>query len=116
MTSHIAHNRKLPADDVIRREYYDDGLTITEIARRYGVTHNALHAHFAYRGWPKRDKPAAIETPKPTLVETPEKILLRRQGVMPGRGNAIVEFAISLPRIPTLHGHFAASLPSAAGA
>lgn len=116
MTRHIAHNRKLPADDVIRREYYDDGATIAQIARRHGVTRNALHAHFVYRGWPKRDRPAPVERLTPQLAETADKILLRRQGTMLGRGTAIVEFAISLPRIPTLHGHFAAAMPSARGA
>lgn len=111
-----APNRKLPPDDVLRAAYYDEGLTIPEIARRLGVHRKSIHNHFDLRGWPKRKKPAPIDVAPPQLADTPQKIVVRRQGLPHSQSKIVVDLAISLPRIPTLHGHFAASMPSAAGA
>ena len=109
----MAALRKLPPDEVIRREYYDYGLSIAEIAERHHVVPHTVRELFRRRGWTKAralalhgqsapDIPAA-----PSLVDTPEKTIVRKEVMAEGRGFRKVWISISLPRIPTLHGHFA---------
>lgn len=101
----IARNRKLPPDAVIRAAYYDEGLTIAEIAARHGIEPNNIHGLFLLRGWPKRDRAPSGGTTR-ELCATAAKVITRRMGYQHGRSTTLVEFMISLPRIPTLHGHF----------
>lgn len=116
----LAVIRKLPPDEILRREYYVERLTFQEIARRHGVSRSCVPQMWRMRGWTKErpdivDAPAT--SPAPELCETREKIIIRREAlVKKGRDLIVSSIAISLPRIPTLHGHFAESLSSVQGA
>jgi len=109
-----AANRKLPADDILLADLAA-GLKGSDIARKYGLHPSSVNAHISRNGLRQRAMPDS--TPKRIkLCETPEKIIIRRETLTEGRNFRMVKVAISLPRIPTLHGFFAESLSSAQGA
>lgn len=103
----LAVNRRLPPDAVLMREYFAEGLSMTEIARRHGASPDAVYRMFAARGWSRGRKtaPAPADHPPP-LRETSAKIVTYRDVMIEGREFMLRRMAISLPRIPTLHGHF----------
>lgn len=101
-----AANRKLPPDAVIRAAYYGEGLSIREIALRHGVDENTIHNHFSRHGWSRRQRAAAIVAKK-CLCATADKVITKRTGFAHGRSTTLTEYAVSLPRVPTIHGHFA---------
>jgi hypothetical protein len=90
------------------------GRTLNEIAARKGIKLSTLRGHAVRHNLLERAR--CDPAPSATIYETEKKIVCKRMGLMPGRDLSIVEILISLPRIPTLHGHFAAALPSAQGA
>lgn len=94
-----AGNRKLPPDAVLIADIRR-GLTNSEIADRHGVSRQSLGIHVRRMGW----RADAALSPGPTA--TPHKIVVRREVMVEGRDFDTRWIAISLPRIPTLHGHF----------
>lgn len=99
-------NRKLPPDEILLG-HIRAGMKPRAIADLYGVTDQAVRELVKARDW-NRPAPAA-PTAAPAsraLVDTPSKIVTRREGLPHFRSRIVVEFAISLPRVPTLHGQF----------
>lgn len=102
--------RKVPADDILLAELLA-GETYADIGRRYQVDATCVRTHALRLGWNLQLARVSGE-----LAETAEKIVIRREGYLTSRDYIPIEIAISLPRIPTLHGHYAAARPSAHGA
>jgi len=109
-----ARNRKLPSDDVILG-HIKSGMKRSEIARLYDVLPSNVTYIMKTRGWNSVEQadaqPAQLE-----LIETSEKIVRTHRTFAPGSRFDIVEVLISLPRIPTIHGHYVAAMPSTIGA
>lgn len=99
----IAANRLLPPDEVLIADLRA-GLNYTEIARRHGVFPQSVGRHIRKMGWvnPGNSGAAALGGPS----ESQSKVVVTRQVMVDGRYFRTAEVNISLPRIPTLHGHF----------
>lgn len=96
-------NRKLPPDDVVVA-LARKGLNQAEIAARCGTSAKAVNILLA--DLVARDPLALL----PALPETPAKIVTSREILDDGRDFRTKWIRISLPRIPTLHGHFVAGV------
>ena len=105
-----ARNRKLPSDDVILG-LIKSGMKRSEIARLYDVLPANVTFIMKTRGWNSVEQ-AETEPDQPELIETSEKIVRTHRTFAPGSRFDIVEVLISLPRIPTIHGHFGAIQPT----
>lgn len=103
--------RKAPPDTILLAELAE-GLNYVEIGQRHSVDPTSIRRHALRLGWSRKSRRILRSA---GLAESQAKIVLRRHGLLPGSNRDIGEFLISLPRIPTLHGHFAAAMPSAQG-
>lgn len=101
-----AANRKLPADDIMQADI-DAGLTGAAMGRKYGVSDVAVNAHIRKMGMRPAPEPASVKSlASNEPVATPFKIVTRKTVMLEGRDFRMAEILITLPRIPTLHGHF----------
>lgn len=105
-----SRSRVVPPDDVILAGLHA-GRTLAQIARHHHISYDTLKSHAL-----KHDLKASRQDDAPTtmLQETADKIIRFRNALTPGRDSRVIRIAISLPRIPTLHGDFAAASLSAA--
>jgi hypothetical protein len=109
-----APNRRLPPDDVIKADV-DAGLSIRAIGCKHGVSNQSVRERINRMGWRDAEKAAAKAAAAAALAaaerryptDTPAKVVRKRDCyVFLGRDMVRETQFISLPRLPSIHGHF----------
>lgn len=97
-------NRKLPDDEALGK-LFDKGLNNVEIAEIYGVSSTAVRVS-RLRVRPYEIKSRPIDEPRSirTFPKADSSKVIREVEVSSGMG--FTTLFISLPRIPTIHGHY----------
>jgi hypothetical protein len=105
-----APNRKLPSDRIIKSDFAS-GMSFAAMGRKYGTSAKAVIYHLERLGVRKVETPAmgqpeAIER-RSMPVAGPDKIVVTKRVTGAGMAHGDTrEIRISLPRLPSIHGHF----------